>query len=192
MVKEEADTLLAEFLLRTHPLRASVPLFIGIDPGAEGAIAFVASMCYAVIDIPTIQVKRSGGKKTEFNKPAIIQLFNILRASHQFRDRTHVILEVPPPSMGPGKGSAYAQFRLGCAYAMWPLFLLSKGYHLTEISPGVWKKAMGLSGADKETSRFKALGMFPKADLQKKKHHNRAEALLLAEYLRRQHQGESR
>jgi crossover junction endodeoxyribonuclease RuvC len=68
---------------------------------------------------------------------------------------------------------------------MWPLFLASKGSYVEEVVPTVWKKAMGLAGKDKEAARLKACGLFPHAGLSLKKDHNRAEALLLADYLRR-------
>ena len=152
-------------------------VFVGIDPGSDGAIGLICGHAYAVIDIPKLKVKRGKGKKTVFNLPEIIALFRNLRS---FKDRVRCVVEQPPPSMGL-RSSAYAQFRLGCAYAMWPLFLMSQGFRVEEVSPHVWKKVIGI-GSDKETSRHKALGMFPKAPLARKKDHNRAEALLLAEY----------
>jgi crossover junction endodeoxyribonuclease RuvC len=161
------------------------PIFIGIDPGSEGAVGFVCHRYHTAVDIPTLKVKRGKGKKTVFNYLEIIRLF---RPLNTLRERIHVALEVPPPSMGPNKGSAYAQFRLGVAYGIWPLFLLQKGFAAEEVQPGVWKKAMSLS-SDKETSRHAAIKMFPYAPLSRKKDHNRAEALLLAEWLRRRHNG---
>jgi crossover junction endodeoxyribonuclease RuvC len=55
------------------------------------------------------------------------------------------------------------------------------------VSPQRWKRDMGLT-SDKEDCRLKAISLFPDGYeyLSKKKHHNRAEALLLAEWLRRQ------
>ena len=53
------------------------------------------------------------------------------------------------------------------------------------VTPGKWKKAMGLS-KDKDSSRTLALRRWPNAGdyLALKKHHGRAESLLLAEYQR--------
>lgn len=160
-------------------------IYVGIDPGAEGAIGFISGTRSAVVDIPTLKVKRGKGKKTTFDYPAIVRLF---RPLNEFRELVQVVLEVPPPSMGP-KTSAYAQFRLGCAYAMWPLFLIQKGFAIEETQPSVWKREMKLS-TDKETSRHIAMKRFPLLPLSLKKHHNRAEAILLAEWLRRKHNGE--
>jgi hypothetical protein len=55
------------------------------------------------------------------------------------------------------------------------------------VSPQRWKRDMELT-SDKEECRMKAISLFPEGyeQLSKKKHHNRAEALLLAEWLRRQ------
>ena len=49
---------------------------------------------------------------------------------------------------------------------------------------------MGLQGKDKNAARHKALSLFPKGGfLVRVKDHNRAEALLIAEHLRRQRNG---
>ena len=52
------------------------------------------------------------------------------------------------------------------------------------VLPQAWKKAMGLK-ADKEESLRMARELFPDALLNLKKHHGKAEALLIAEYARR-------
>jgi hypothetical protein len=51
----------------------------------------------------------------------------------------------------------------------------------TPIRPGIWKRTLAL-GKDKEASRLRAMQLYPGADLRLKKHHGRAEALLLASY----------
>ena len=55
---------------------------------------------------------------------------------------------------------------------------------LTLVTAAVWKRSMGLDSS-KAVSLDKARLQFPTADLDRKKDHNRAEALLLAEYSRR-------
>lgn len=59
------------------------------------------------------------------------------------------------------------------------------GISYREVSPSVWKRGMGLDG-DKERSRALARSLWPAAPLGRKRDHGRAEALLLAEWLRRQ------
>ena len=53
------------------------------------------------------------------------------------------------------------------------------------LPPGIWKKAMGLSAKTKDAkdmARTMAQRMYPSADLHLKKHHNRAESILIARY----------
>ncbi len=177
------------------------PVLVGIDPGSTGAIAFKCGPFYCVITIPVIITKmkktrrstrkqfKKTGKRTrtvnatnrEFDYPAICAIFRTLKL---MKARVVVMLERIPPTIGmPGR--KYAEIMLNRAYMMWPLFLHSKGYEVFQERPGVWKEAMKLLGKEKEDSRKKALLLFPKADILRKMDHDRAEALLLVEYLRR-------
>ena len=56
--------------------------------------------------------------------------------------------------------------------------------NVTSVRPQVWKKALGVT-SDKNTSLALARELFPEAVLDLKKHHGKAEALLIAEYARR-------
>lgn len=197
------------------------PVFVGIDPGAHGAIALLCRRRCAVVDIPVIAVpiKRTrkikepepGGPKsrtihgntTAFNNPAIIALFRVLRSIDH--DRISVALEIAIPQVGGGaaRNSTLVAYKTGIGYGMWPLFLAKCGYPVESIMPNIWKPAMGLgrraktgnsgkdSAAAKEASRAMALRLFPRADILRKSDHDRAEALLLAEYMRRRWHGES-
>ncbi len=175
----------------------------GIDPGAEGAIGFICRNRYAVIDIPTIDItvdrvrkvsakeraagnmnktRKVEGHSTQFDLAAICAVFALIRP---LKDRLRFILEKAPLTLGPGKHTA--DVMLNRAYAMWPLFLLGRNYRTQEVTPGDWKKAMALKAGDdaKERARLRAISQFPKAELHLVKHHNRAEALLLADFGRR-------
>jgi hypothetical protein len=185
----------------TKALTYTDTVYIGIDPGTTGAIAFRCNKAYCVIDIPVIltpkkkqrktsfKERQRTGKKTktvnamdsQFDLPTIVAVFRLLK---DLKSRIKVILEKIPPTIGPGR--KYAEIMLNRAYAMWPLFLATKGYVVYERRPGVWKERMHLLDKDKEDSRHKALALFPSADILRKKDHNRAEALLLVEALRRE------
>jgi hypothetical protein len=176
-------------------------VLVAIDPGANGAIALRTRTRYLVVDIPTIKVpvkrvkktspkeRKATGKKsktvdgstTKFDFAGICALFRLLRP---YREDVVVVLEEVPVSLGPGK--RVGEILLNRAYAMWPLFLYSKGYIVNEVRPSVWKQKMGLSGKDKDHCRLKAISLFPRAPLQRKQDHDRAEALLLTEYFRRE------
>jgi hypothetical protein len=188
-------------------------VYVGIDPGADGAIAFICGKLNCVVDIPTSKVgrkrikhlnekeqKKTGkktkttmGTKTLYDYDAIVELFRLVRP---VKDRIFVCLEEAQVQIK-GKGSnAYTGYRVGVGYGIWPLYLTSRGWPKNEVTPTVWKKRMGLhtlkgekQNLAKERSRRKALSIFPKADISLKKDHNRAEALLLAEFERREREG---
>lgn len=190
--------------------------YIGIDPGAEGAIGLLCGRAYAVVDIPTFKLgrtrvrklsleemaatgrktKTTKGTKKAFDYQGILDVFRALRP---LRDRIQVCLEEAQVQVK-GKGcNAYSGYRVGVGYAIWPLYLASRGWPVEEVSPSVWKTRMGLRGVagesssqSKERSRRKALSLFPQATLHAVKHHNRAEAMLLAEYMRREREGQQK
>jgi hypothetical protein len=84
----------------------------------------------------------------------------------------------------PGQGVS-SSFKFGMAYGA-AISLASRlkcGVEL--VRPQKWKKEMGLS-SDKNLSLEMARDLWPDAPIKLKKHADRAEALLLAEYLRRQ------
>lgn len=190
-------------------------LYVGIDPGQTGAIGLRCGKVHLAIDIPTTKTivrrsrrmtfkawqkktglkrkdwKRSKAKyhmidctQTDFDLKEICQLFDLLLGNaSDFNNPLNVFLEKIPATLGPGR--KYAEIMLNRAYAMWPLFLHSKGCRVVEERPGIWKKAMGLLGQDKNYSLARARKIYPNADLRLKKHHDRAEALLMVSYLRK-------
>lgn len=168
-------------------------VFVGIDPGAEGAVGFLCGNHAHYEDIPTYKTERAGKKsdgsskmKTMFDYGAIAELFDRLKPH---RSRFRVCVEEAQVQIK-GKGAnAYTAFRVGVGFGMWPLFLAAGGFSCEVVAPRPWKMAMGLAGKDKEYSRMKAATMFPDVKLTRKADHNRAEALLLAEYLRRRSYG---
>lgn len=204
MAEEDPCVVLGTFLAKSNE---DITLLIGIDPGATGAIAVrdANGRRACVVDIPTVKVgvKRSkktsakemaetghktktvAGTTTKFDHGGICDLFKLLRP---FRENAVVILEAVPSSMGPADankpGRRNGEAILNRAFAMWPLFLYSKGFNVEEVAPNKWKPKMGL-GPDKEVARLKALSLFPRAAITRKSDHNRAEALLLTEYFLR-------
>lgn len=169
-------------------------LDVGIDPGASGALGFQVTgngeVCrYHVQDIPTFKVSRTGKTKSGKGKtktvPDNAAIIAIFKPFEKYAERVRVCLEMGVVQVKGRGASAYNGFRVGCNYGCWPLFLQSLGFRLHVVMPGVWKKEFKLAGKEKEDSRQLALQWFPKADLQNKGHHDRAEALLLADYGRR-------
>jgi hypothetical protein len=192
-----------EFVARAARLDSLV--YVGIDPGADGAISFLCANLNCVLDIPTGEVSRVRrvknrprkgdppgpktrvvrGKTEKFDNQAICKIVNIF---NPIKERVKVCLEIASPMVrGKGGNNLRTAFLTGAGYMLWPLFLSSKGYSLEELEPEDWKREFGLIKKDKEASRLKARALWPRAPLSRKKDHNRAEALLLAEALRRRH-----
>ncbi len=92
---------------------------------------------------------------------------------------THGILEESQPMPGQGVKS---MFTIGLGFGAWLALLAALEIPYERVRPTVWKRALKLPGKDKEAARLKAQQLFPSADLQLKKHHGRAEALLLADF----------
>ena len=183
----------------TKALRLKNQVFIGIDPGASGAIGLLCGSLAEVIDIPSVAVSRqrrtteaqqaATGKKTKagkvrkFDHAAICRLFRILKP---LRQRTTIAVEIAQVQIGGRHQSnnSFTAYRVGIGYGMWPLFLMACGYAVQELTPSVWKRKMQLS-KDKDAVRIAASTLWPFLPLSAKAHHNRAEAIFLAEYARR-------
>jgi crossover junction endodeoxyribonuclease RuvC len=146
--------------------------WIGIDPGKTGALAIVCDSGASADDLPYIG--------SEVDVRAIADIFEGLTDAI-------VALEYQAPFSAPGRlMGATSAFALGEGYGMLKGFCLSAGFRVLLPRPAAWKKHFGLTGKDKEASRQLANQLFPSVDLHLKKHHGRAEALLLAEWARRQ------
>lgn len=208
--KRTAQAIVAEFVKKCERVRNDV--LVAIDPGTKGAIAFKCERFFCVVNIPMVVTKREKRRKTTKKQRAktglkwktiigedrtpdfagIIGLFKLLKPVKQ---RVHVFLEQVPLTIG--RGRAYADMVLNRLYGMWPLFLKSKNYRgFHEEAPLVWKEAMGLprfkgvppkkaSGMRKKASLAMARKLYPGADIARQMDHDRAEALLMVEYLRR-------
>lgn len=148
--------------------------FIGIDPGLSGAIASISPAGIHFIDCPTI--KQNG--KTKPNPTLMASELKQLVTLNSI-----IIIENVHAMPGQGVSS---MFSFGMGYGVWLGIVAALNIPVEFVTPQCWKKYYGLS-TDKESSRVKALQLFPNEanNLKLKKHHGRAEALLLAEYLRR-------
>ena len=98
---------------------------------------------------------------------------------HYLGKIAHIYLEKAQPM--PGQG-VVSMFHTGYGFGLWEALIVSfVDVPYTLVPPTRWKRVLAL-GKDKEESRQRAMQLFPTADLHLKKHHGRAEALLLAYY----------
>jgi len=149
-------------------------IYIGIDPGFSGAIAFYAPKenIVSVYDMPVYQNAKG---KTEIN---LYELHDILAPE---TDEPHMaIIEQVAAMRGQGVTS---MFRFGQSYGATQMAVASHKIPMQFVTPAKWKSYLGLS-RDKGVSRSLASQRFPKqADLFKRvKDDGRAEAALLALY----------
>jgi crossover junction endodeoxyribonuclease RuvC len=159
--------------------------WIGIDPGLTGAVAFLCSDgTYNVADIPVIDTSAKGKVRSMINARALANL--IIDLDQSDFSRTTVMLEQTAAMPGQGVSS---MFSMGDSFGACRGVIATLGLSFELVRPAKWKKTMGLTD-EKGMARAKAVQMFPNVGhlLSRVKDHNRAEALLLAEYGCRQHQ----
>ncbi len=148
---------------------------IGIDPGITGAIAFIGNN-YCVYDLPIMAKGKGRTKVTNQINPSALS--ELIRAEILGEGDVQVYLE--RVSSMPGQGSA-SIFSLGDSYGCIRGVVATMGLRLNVVTPNSWKKHFKL-GKDKEVVRAKAIELFANAPLERKKDHDRAEALLIAQY----------
>lgn len=155
--------------------------FVGVDPGLAGAFACVWDRPgvgpYAnVFDIPVIKV----GKRQEYSIPEIVKFFENRRPCFVALEALHAM----PKSMC----SVMGNFSLGRSSGLFEGILAALKIPFEKIPPQWWKKSM-LQGMPKGkmASVVVARRLFPDVSLPRKKDHGKADALLLAEFIRRKH-----
>ena len=150
-------------------------MVIGIDCGLQGAVAVLGAdgALVALRDVPTLTLRTSRGTRQEYDIPGMVSLLAPYTGA-----QTHVVIEESQAMPGQGTRS---MFTCGLGMGVWLGVLAALQLPHSRIRPHVWKKALGL-GKDKEASRLRAMQLYPAADLRLRKHHGRAEALLLAYY----------
>lgn len=156
-------------------------MFIGIDPGLTGAAAAVDQQgaLLWVLDMPT---RAKGGKVNREVCP--IQLRELF-APHVAPGVHAVVERISARATDQGKILSIASLVHSAAIAEG--VLAGMGCQVQTAEPLTWKRAMGLIGAGKAGALTQARKLFPAAPLDMGKHHNRAEALLLARFCWLQH-----
>lgn len=170
-------------------------MILGIDQSLDGAIAVVSTLVCEVRDIPTVET-RVGGKRRREHAPALaLDLLRELVEEWQPELAAIEWLHSIPTRRGPGESeerfagraaaSARTNFSLGAATYTYLTACAAVGLPVVRVAPRTWKRTFGLRG-DKEAARQVALQRFPAAApwLRRKRDHDRAEAILIAEHVR--------
>jgi crossover junction endodeoxyribonuclease RuvC len=151
-----------------------IKTYIGIDPGATGAIAVLDEQlkCVGVHDMPVMQLGTRHQQVNAAELARIIQNFTP-------ETLTHVYLEAA--SAMPGQGVT-SMFNFGMGYGVVQGVCGALQLPLSLVRPNAWKKVAGLINLPKEAARTLAQQLYPEQDLSLKKHVGRADALLIARF----------
>ena len=143
-------------------------IYIGIDPGASGAIA----------------VLRDDSSDVQFIKNDVTE-----RDSYEWlcdnglADGYGTTAIIERVAAFPGQGAS-STFKFGKSYGFLRGLLIACCIPFSEVSPVKWQTAMQCrSGGDKNVTKARAQQLFPNVKIT----HANADAILLAEFARRTH-----
>ena len=152
-------------------------IVVGIDPGLSGAIAILENN--KVLNIFDMPVMAEGKKnKRQLNSA---QLVRIIKDSTKPDDEIAVVVEQVNAMPGQGVtsmfnfGQTFGAIKGVCAALELPIFF---------VRPSKWKKHFELINSSKDSSRTKAIEMYPSlsSQLAKKKDVNKSDAILIARF----------
>jgi len=150
-------------------------LYIGIDPGLDGAVAFICGQAVKVVRTPTVKM----GKRRQCDLASMVSIMRD-HTEPYCQDAPFAVLE-SVHSM-PKQGVA-SSFSFGRGFGMWEAILAALGVPYELVSPQAWKKVM-LRDTDhsKGAAKLVASRLWPALG---KLTDGEAEASLMAEYGRR-------
>ena len=157
-------------------------LYVGIDPGLGGAVAVIDQRgnVISVHDTPTLTVKRAKGHKRVYLEPEMVNILEAVKTTGDVR-----IVGIERQQAMPAQGGT-SMFSIGYGYGLWIMACtaLRLPYQIVEAS--TWKREVGIpKGSSKGESIRAGLRLFPTAPLARKKDDGRADAILIAEAVRR-------
>lgn len=153
---------------------------IGVDPGVSGAIAFIDRAGRCVIDdLPTLLRPGTGMIRRKLDGKA---LYDLIRS--RIDPLETVLFAIEDVATLGGAKAAQIQGSLQYSKAVIETVAGIGGYHTVLVHVRTWQKFFGLTN-DKDESLRLAKQLYPDAPITLKRHHNKAEALLIAHYARR-------
>ena len=150
---------------------------IGIDPGLSGAIAVLEeNKVLGIYDMPVM----TDGKKSKKQLNSA-QLVSIIKQNTSNNDELAIVVEQVNAMPGQGVtsmfnfGQTFGAIKGVCAALELPIFF---------VRPSKWKKYFELINSSKDSSRTKAIEMYPSLSnqLAKKKDVNKSDAILIARF----------
>ena len=150
---------------------------IGIDPGLSGAIAILENnKVLHLFDMPVM----SEGKKNKRQLNSA-QLVKLLKDNIEDKDDSCVVVE--QVNAMPGQGVT-SMFNFGQTFGAIKGICAALGFPIFFVRPSKWKKHFELINSSKDSSRTKAIEMYPSLSnqLSKKKDVNKSDAILIARF----------
>ena len=150
---------------------------IGIDPGLSGAIAILQdNKVIKVFDMPVM----ADGKKNKRQLNSS-QLTNIIKQNTSKGEEIAVVVE--QVNAMPGQGVT-SMFNFGQSFGAIKGVCAALELSIFFVRPSKWKKYFELINSSKDSSRTKAIEMYPSiaSQLSKKKDVNKSDAILIARF----------
>ncbi len=150
---------------------------IGIDPGLSGAIAVLKDN--KVLSINDMPVMAEGKKnKRQLNSAQLVALLKGKTSSDE-----EVAVVVEQVNAMPGQGVT-SMFNFGQTFGAIKGICAALGFPIFFVRPSKWKKHFDLINSSKDSSRTKAIEMYPllSNELSKKKDVNKSDAILIARF----------
>jgi crossover junction endodeoxyribonuclease RuvC len=150
---------------------------IGIDPGLSGAIAVLENN--KVLSIFEMPVMSEGKKnKRQLNSAQLVKLLN-----DNILKNEEICVVVEQVNAMPGQGVT-SMFNFGQTFGAIKGICAALGLPIFFVRPAKWKKHFELINSSKDSSRTKAIEMYPSLsnDLAKKKDVNKSDAILIARF----------
>lgn len=156
------------------PNIAEPDLYLGLDPGTQGAISIVDSTGRAVASL-------------RFSKVTPHEVADWLRRWAP-RVRTAILEHAQPMTKKGVKQGVSSTFKFGKAAGMAEAMLVATGIPYETMAPSKWQGALSCrTKGDKNVTKRLAMKLFP--DQARDIVHENADAWLLAEYCRRRSMG---
>ena len=150
---------------------------IGIDPGLSGAIAILENnKVEKIFDIPVMPEGKKN--KRQLNSAQLVKLLK-----DNVSNKEEVAIVVEHVTAMPGQGVT-SMFNFGQTFGAIKGICAALGLPIFFVRPAKWKKHFDLINSSKDSSRTKAIEMYPSLSdqLSKKKDVNKSDAILFARF----------
>lgn len=155
-------------------------VILGVDPGISGAVAVIRDGGVVLFDTPVLAIKSGKSLKNFIDANAATLMLKSIHPDYAVIEKVQAM-----PGGGERSMGATSAFNFGMGYGIWLGILAALQIPFEKVHPATWKAALmkGMT-KEKDASRMRAMELYPSAagSLNLKRHHGRADALLLAHY----------